>query len=173
MAALPPWGLRRGLRRTSRAEDPWRQRSKDEERLKSVVAMLSWPGQCSGGFAPSSTQGSRPSAELCSTHGPSARGTAEVPLPPAHARQVRGLLPLGWAHLGTIDRLSFRADSIWLCFVGGLDAEKLCVQDLSDGRLLCALVISATASLEGCRLRQESQSSLHVSACGSCSLSPS
>ncbi|CAE7380756.1 unnamed protein product [Symbiodinium sp. CCMP2456] len=43
----------------------------------------------------------------------------KVPLPPAHARQVRGLLPLG-----------------------GLDAEKLSVQDLSDGRLLCALVIS-------------------------------
>jgi len=70
-----------GLRRTSRAEDPWRP-------------VLRW---------------------LCSV----IDARLKVPLPPAHARQVRGLLPLG-----------------------GLDAEKLCVQDLSDGRLLCALVIS-------------------------------
>ncbi|CAE7260023.1 unnamed protein product [Symbiodinium pilosum] len=48
----------------------------------------------------------------------------KAPLPPAQERQVRGLLP-----------------------TGGLVSEKLSVNDLSDGRLLCALMVSVRPDL--------------------------
>eukprot|EP00913_Durusdinium_trenchii_P010462 g9809.t1 len=43
----------------------------------------------------------------------------QTPLPAAHAKRVRALLPLG-----------------------GVDGESLKVEDLCDGQLLCALIIA-------------------------------
>ncbi|CAE7696343.1 unnamed protein product [Symbiodinium sp. CCMP2592] len=96
VAALPPWGCEAsdGPRERKTPGGSEAAKSAAVEQRAEQLPVLRW---------------------LCSV----IDARLKVPLPPAHARQVRGLLPLG-----------------------GLDAEKLCVQDLSDGRLLCALVIS-------------------------------